>query len=79
MDVWKNDGLPRNIPVFITESNLSSGTSEACIDNFAGLWLADYIGSFLTSGGNGVYYFHYLPLKTDPGWATPLEPLACSM
>jgi hypothetical protein len=67
MDVWKNDGLPENIPTFITESNLSAGTSEAYMDNFAGLWLADYIGSFLTSGGNGVYYFHYLPLKTDPG------------
>lgn len=67
MDVWKDDGLPENIPVFITESNLSAGTSEAYMDNFAGLWLADYIGSFLTAGGNGVYYFHYLPLKTDPG------------
>ena len=67
MDVWKEDGLPSNIPRFITESNLSSGTSEAYMDNFAGLWLADYIGSFLTSGGNGVYYFHYLPLKLDRG------------
>lgn len=67
MDVWKEDGLPANVPMFITESNLSAGTSEAYMDNFAGLWLADYIGSFLTSGGNGVYYFHYLPLKLDRG------------
>jgi hypothetical protein len=67
MQVWKNDGLPQNIPMFITESNLTAGTSEAYMDNFAGLWLADYIGSFLTAGGNGVYYFHYLPLKTDLG------------
>jgi hypothetical protein len=55
------------VPFFITESNLSSSTSEAYLGNFAGLWLADYIGSFLTAGGNGVYYFHYLPLREDRG------------
>jgi hypothetical protein len=67
VQVWHNDGLPNNIPFFITESNLSSSASEAYLANFAGLWLADYIGSFLTAGGNGVYYFHYLPLKEDRG------------
>jgi hypothetical protein len=67
MQVWKNDGLPANIPVFITESNLSSSGSEAYFDNFAGLWLADYIGSFLNAGGNGVYFFHYLPLRSYLG------------
>jgi hypothetical protein len=67
MQVWRNDGLPENIPMFITESNLSSSDSEAYYDDFSGLWLADYIGSFLTAGGNGVYYFHYLPLQKDRG------------
>ena len=67
VQVWHNDGLPANVPYFITESNLSSSTSEAYLNNFAGLWLADYIGSFLTVGGNGVYYFHYLPLREDRG------------
>ena len=37
------------------------------MDIFSGLWLADYIGSFLTAGGNGVYYFHYLPLVMEHG------------
>ena len=32
---------------------------------FSGLWLADYIGSFLNAGGDGVYYFHYLPLPME--------------
>jgi hypothetical protein len=67
VQVWHNDGLPKDVPFFITESNLSSSASQAYLDNFAGLWLADYIGSFLTVGGNGVYYFHYLPLQADPG------------
>lgn len=67
VDVWHNDGLPKDVPFFITESNLSSAASEAYLANFGGIWLADYIGSFLTAGGNGVYYFHYLPLKEDRG------------
>src|SRR5947209_915556 len=36
-------------------------------DIFAGLWLADYVGSFLNSGGKGLYYFHYLPLQMEHG------------
>ena len=53
MQVWHNDGIPADLPMFITESNLSSGASETYMDIFSGLWLADYIGSFLTEGGNG--------------------------
>lgn len=67
MQVWKNDGIPDGLPMFITESNLSAADSETYSDNFASLWLADYIGSFLAAGGNGVYYFHYLPLRFDRG------------
>ena len=67
MQVWREDGVPANLPVFITESNLSSSASETYMDMFAGVWLADYIGSFLNSGGNGVYFFHYLPLQMEHG------------
>jgi hypothetical protein len=67
VDVWHADGLPASMPFFITESNLSSSTSETYEDIFSGLWLADYIGSFLSNGGSGVYYFHYLPLQFERG------------
>ena len=67
MQVWHEDGIPADMPVFITEGNLSSGASETYQDIFAGVWLADYIGSFLTAGGKGVYFFHYLPLPMEPG------------
>jgi hypothetical protein len=67
MQVWREDGIPADMPMFITEGNLSSGASETYQDIFAGIWLADYIGSFLNSGGNGVYFFHYLPLQMEPG------------
>jgi hypothetical protein len=67
MQVWRDDGVPADVPLFITESNLSAAASETSMDIFSGLWLADYIGSFLTAGGNGVYYFHYLPLLMEHG------------
>jgi hypothetical protein len=67
VEVWHADGLPASVPLFITESNLSSSTSETYEDIFSGLWLADYIGSFLSNGGSGVYYFHYLPLQLEHG------------
>ena len=65
--VWHKDGIPPDMPLFITEGNLSSGASETYQDIFAGVWLADYIGSFLNSGGKAVYFFHYLPLQMEPG------------
>jgi len=67
MQVWHEDGIPANMPVFITEGNLSSAASETYQDIFAGIWLADYIGSVLNAGGNAVYFFHYLPLQMEPG------------
>lgn len=67
MQVWRDDGLPHDLPIYLTESNLSSASTETYMDIFGGLWLADYIGSYLSAGGNQVYYFHYLPLKMERG------------
>ena len=67
LQVWRDDGVPANVPLFITESNLSWAASETYADIFSGLWLGDYIGSFLAAGGNGVYLFHYLPLPAERG------------
>jgi hypothetical protein len=67
LDVWRQDGVPSGVPMFITESNLAAAASETYMDIFGGLWLADYIGSFLSAGGNAAYYFHYLPLPMERG------------
>ena len=67
IQVWHDDGVPTDMPMFITEGNLSSAASETYQDIFSGLWLADYIGSLLDAGAKGVYYFHYLPLQMEPG------------
>jgi len=67
MRVWREDGVPASVPLFITESNISSAASESSVDIFGALWLADYVGAFLTAGGNGLYYFHYIPSGVHPG------------
>jgi len=62
LQVWRDDGLPPNVPIFISELNVAWNTGESFVDIFGGLWLADYVGSFLSAGGDGLYYFHYLPV-----------------
>ncbi len=59
VQVWKDDGLPANVPFFMTEGN--SGEDVAPTDVKGGLWLADYVGSILTEGASGTFYFHYMP------------------
>ncbi|HTZ48805.1 MAG TPA: discoidin domain-containing protein [Verrucomicrobiae bacterium] len=59
MQVWRDDGLPTNVPMLDTETNDHGG--EAAVDVFGALWLADSFGGFLTAGGQGTFYYHDLP------------------
>jgi len=67
LEVWRQDGVPANIPMFITESNIAWQSEEAYVDIWGALWLADYVGAFLSGGGDAIYYFHYLPLGLHRG------------
>jgi hypothetical protein len=67
IQTWHEVGVPADMPLFVTEGNLSSSSSETYQDIFSGLWLADYIGALMENGGKGVYYFHYLPLVMEQG------------
>jgi len=67
LQVWRDDGLPPDVPMFVTEVNLSWQTGESFVDIMGGLWCADYIGAFLTGGGNASYYFHYMPSPLRAG------------
>jgi len=59
MQVWRDDGLPPNIPMLDTETNDHGG--DAAPDIFGALWLADSFGGFLTAGGQSTHYYHDLP------------------
>lgn len=67
MQVWRDDGLPPDVPQFVTEVNLSWQTGETFVDIMGGLWFADYLGAFLAAGGKGSYFFHYMPYPLHPG------------
>jgi len=67
LQVWRDDGLPPGVPMFITESNIAAGSDESFNDIFAALWWTDYVGAFLEAGGKAVYYFHYIPLGESLG------------
>lgn len=51
LQVWRNDGVPTNVPLMVTESNLAAQLTGPMSTIFAGLWLGDSVGSFLEAGG----------------------------
>jgi F5/8 type C domain len=73
LKIWRADGVPPEVPLMNTESNVSWGLTQPMSDIFAALWLADSVGSFLTFGGD-VYY--HSPIQPESlrsgcrGWAT---------
>ena len=67
VQAWKDNGLPPNVPFFMTEGNIGGGAGTVK----SGLWLADYVGSMMTAGAGGTYYFHYMPFARATGAPTP--------
>jgi len=58
IQAWKDNGLPPNVPFFMTEGNDLGEGGPGTVKS--ALWLADYVGSMLTAGAGGTYYFHYI-------------------
>ena len=75
LKAWREDGVPADVPLFNTESNISWELTDPMQDLFSGLWLADSVGAFLTYGGHGAAYYHS-PIQPEPlrpgchGWST---------
>jgi hypothetical protein len=73
LQVWRDDGLPANVPMLITESNLSWGQTQPMTEIFGALWLADNAGAFLAAGGNVLYHSPIQPEALRAGchgWGT---------
>jgi hypothetical protein len=75
LKTWRTDGVPLDVPLMNTESNVSWALTDPMQDLFAGLWLADSVGAFLTFGGPGAVYYHspIQPEQLRPGchaWST---------
>jgi hypothetical protein len=67
LDVWRSDGVPANIPLMNTESNVTYENAQEMADIFAALWLADSVGAFLTAGGAAYYHSPIQPEPLRPG------------
>jgi len=73
LQVWRDDGVPKNVPLMVTEDHLASSLTGPMSTIFAALWLADNVGSFFEGGGA---VFHHSPIQPEPlhdtclGWAT---------
>ncbi len=63
LQVWRQDGVPANVPLMITESNLSWALTSEMTDNLSALWLADNAGAFLAGGGAA---FYHSPIQPEP-------------
>lgn len=73
LEVWRADGVPPNVPLMVTESHLAAALTGSMSTIFAGLWLADNIGSFFEGGGSAFYHSPIQPQPVEPsclGWAT---------
>ena len=68
---WKDNGLPPNIPFFMTEGNDLGEGGQGTVKS--GLWLADYVGSMMSAGAGGTYYFHYIASPGRGGGFLPID------
>jgi hypothetical protein len=73
LQVWRNDGVPKNVPLMVTENHLAAQLTGPMTTIFAALWLADNVGSFFEGGGAAFYHSPIQPQdihNTCEGWAS---------
>jgi hypothetical protein len=73
LQVWRDDGVPKDVPLMITEDHLAASLTGPMTTIFAALWLADNVGAFFEGGGA---LFTHSPIqpqgihKTCLGWSS---------
>jgi len=73
LQVWRDDGVPKDVPLMVTENHLAASLTGPMTTIFAALWLADNIGSFFEGGGSAFYHSPIQPQgvqNTCLGWAS---------
>jgi hypothetical protein len=73
LQVWREVGVPKTVPLIVTESHVSWSLTGPMTTIFGGLWLADNIGSFFEGGGAAFYHSPIQPQgvrNTCLGWAS---------
>ena len=73
LQVWREDGVPKNVPMMVTENHLAASLTGPMTTIFAALWLADNVGSFFEGGGAAFYHSPIQPQDVHDsclGWAS---------
>ena len=73
LQVWKDDGVPKDVPLMVTENHLAAQLTGPMSTIFAALWLADNVGSFFEGGGAAFYHSPIQPQGVQDsclGWAS---------
>jgi len=73
LQVWRDDGVPKDVPLMVTENHLSAELTGPMTTIFAALWLADNVGSFFEGGGAAFYHSPIQPQGIQSsclGWAS---------
>lgn len=73
LQVWRQDGVPKDVPLMVTENHLSWRLTGPMTTIFAALWLADNVGSFFEGGGGAFYHSPIQPQdihNTCLGWSS---------
>src|SRR2546429_5753903 len=73
LQVWRDDGVPKTVPLMVTESHVSWALTGPMTTIFGALWLADNIGSFFEGGGAAFYHSPIQPQgeqNTCLGWTS---------
>jgi len=73
LQVWRDDGVPKDVPLMVTENHLAAQLTGPMTTIFAALWLADNVGSFFEGGGAVFYHSPIQPQgvqNTCLGWSS---------
>ncbi len=73
LQVWRDDGVPKEVPLMVTENHLAAALTGPMTTIFAALWLADNVGSFFEGGGAAFYHSPIQPQgiqRSCLGWAS---------
>jgi hypothetical protein len=68
VSVWRRDNLPPGLPMFMTETNYSANETDAAQQVAGALWYAELMGTLLSTGANGGFFYEYEPIPLSPSY-----------
>ena len=71
LEVWREDGVPTDVPLMVTESSVSWELTGPMSRIFAALWLSDSVGAFFEGGGAAYYHSPIQPQPVEPSCLGP--------